>query len=101
MKLTDAEKERIQKSRDLAAKRKRALTLARRVLEDLTVEQVTAVADQIAAAHRRLAAPRPRCLCDSQWTNPKCPARLAGYSSKGLGPCDQPPERVAWVRVPL
>lgn len=100
MKLTAAEKERIQKSRDLDAKRKRALTLSRRVLEDLTDAQAMSIADQMAAAYKRLNGPRPRCTCDSQWTDPRCPAAAAGYRSKG-GPCDEPPERVAVIRVPL
>lgn len=101
MKLTSAEKATIQATRDKveAARKQRTADLDLILL--LTNKQLSAIASGLRAARKRIAAPRPRCTCDQQWTNPKCPARNAGWQSIGGSPCEHPPEPLAWIEVPL
>lgn len=101
MKLTAAEKKLVQDQRDKAAAEQAEITIARDAMRQLSDEQVVSIARQLANECSRITGPRPRCTCDSQWTDPNCKAMRAGWASKDNGPCDQRPMPIAVLRVPL
>lgn len=100
-KITAEEKAIIQTTRDKVEAARKQRTADLDLIMLLTNKQLSAIANGMRAARKRIGGPRPRCTCDSQWTNPKCPARNAGWQSIGGSPCDNPPDPVAWIEVPL
>lgn len=98
MKLTKAEQEQIQAQRDKVTMRESEIAWARTYLLEIRDETAVQIATQLRNEYRRITAPQPRCTCDSQWTNPKCPAIKAGWGGMN---CDERPAPIARLTVKL
>lgn len=96
MRLTAEEKELIARKREATASAQAELKQAREDLLALSDEQALQIANQLRAERQRVRGYPGPCKCDSQWTNPKCPRVLAGWSGFD---CDIPPAPVAHIKV--
>ena len=105
MRLTEAEKDQIQAQRNKTAARAAKVVGAHKRLASfvaaLSDDQAVSLADQIGREYKRITGPAPECTCDSQWTNPNCPARRAGWRTNRGGPCEVPPKPVMHLEVDL
>lgn len=98
MKLTKAEQEQIQTQRAKPAADRKRVAAARAYLLQLRDETALQIAEQLHSEYKRISGPPPRCTCDQQWTNPKCPAHLAGWTGMD---CDVRPAPIARLTVKL
>ncbi len=99
MKLTAAEKRLIQERRTKESEEQAERALAIDAFRQLSNEQILSIGRQLIQGYNRACSP-PRCTCDSQVSDPRCPAMCAGWTSRNGGPCNQKPTHF-YVKVAL